>query len=304
MRQKLRPLILISFVLGLTFQGYSFRVNTAKTLVHVSAENTDFPRLVSSSESLQNELYSDTGNYMGNTPLNGTMYFQSTGPEVHQFLLFEENSYKTQGLPSVDNYNFSENASSVREKASTDQGVLFRQGMFYGFALMLFLLNLVSYFLFEEKLFMNYALALISLIAVFFYVDGLPTLIGIGTFENPQLIQSTLLLLAVASAATFASRYLSLAEFYPKLRFFTNPLMGIAALLVLMAWVVQAPLVANIANTIMYAVMACYFMAGVVLFSRKNYVKFYVIAYSIPLLFAIDFFVLRNLGIEFLFTEE
>jgi len=49
--------------------------------------------------------------------------------------------------------------------------------------------------------------------------------------------------------------------------------------------------------------MSIYFIAGVLLFSRKNYVKFYVIAYCIPLLFTIDFFVLRGFGIEFLFTE-
>lgn len=79
--------------------------------------------------------------------------------------------------------------------------------------------------------------------------------------------------------------------------------MATAGLLILMSWVTAAPIVAKIANVVVYSVMASYFLAGVLLFSRKNYAKFYVIAYCIPLLFAIDFFVLRNLGIGFLFTE-
>ncbi len=49
--------------------------------------------------------------------------------------------------------------------------------------------------------------------------------------------------------------------------------------------------------------ISLYFIAGIFLFSRKNYAKFYVIATFIPLLFTIDFFVFRSFGIEFLFTE-
>jgi DNA-binding CsgD family transcriptional regulator len=49
--------------------------------------------------------------------------------------------------------------------------------------------------------------------------------------------------------------------------------------------------------------MVLYFIAGLFLFSRKNYAKFYVIAYSIPLLFAIDYYIINKIGVSFLNTE-
>lgn len=303
MRLLLRPLFLITFVLGFVCNVHAIRANTpvelhsftAKTAVITGNTHT------TNAEYLPNE--NPIGSFIGQKPITGTMYFQNESPDVQQFLLFEENSYKNQSLPLADSYSFSENSTSVREQATTDQGILFRQGMFYGFALMLVLLNLVCYFLFDEKVFMHYSLALLALTCVFFYVDGLTSLVGFGVAEYPQLIQSTLLWVATGFSAIFAARYLTLKEFFPKFKYITAPLMATAGLLILMSWVTAAPIVAKIANVVVYSVMASYFLAGVLLFSRKNYAKFYVIAYCIPLLFAIDFFVLRNLGIGFLFTE-
>jgi uncharacterized protein YacL (UPF0231 family) len=89
----------------------------------------------------------------------------------------------------------------------------------------------------------------------------------------------------------------------PKLSWVSFFALSSAALLILTAGLSELGELAAIANAVCYSVLSVYFLAGVYLFSKKNYPKFYVIAYSIPLLFAIDFFVLQNMGIGFLITE-
>ena len=81
-------------------------------------------------------------------------------------------------------------------------------------------------------------------------------------------------------------------------------LLAISFIAVFTSWVGETELFSGIANTISIVLMTVYFIAGVLLFSKKNYAKFYVIAYSIPLLFALDFFVFKKLGIDFLFTQS
>ena len=87
------------------------------------------------------------------------------------------------------------------------------------------------------------------------------------------------------------------------MKWIVTALIGSGVILTMMCFITSISNFGIAANLISYGVMSLYFMAGVYLFSKKNYPKFYVIALSIPLLFAIDYFVLRNLGLEFLMTQ-
>ncbi|PQB04518.1 7TM diverse intracellular signaling domain-containing protein [Aureitalea marina] len=209
---------------------------------------------------------------------------------------------------SVFSYNFMAPANAeynnLQQEASQSGEVLFRQGMYYGFTFMVILLNLVCFFLFDEKVFLYYFLSLTALTSVFLFSDGLLTLFGMENFANARGLQSTLLMLAIGCAAVFSHNFLSLQDFYPKLKWVSMVQYGTAGLLILACWVSGQEIFANLANVILFGIMATYFFTGVLLFGRKNYAKFYVIAYAIPLLFAVDYFVLRNLGIDFLFTQS
>ena len=165
---------------------------------------------------------------------------------------------------------------------------LFNQGLFYGFALTVILLNLVCFFIFDENLFVYFAAALTAVISSFFFAEGLFPLIGIENIVQSEIIQSTFLLFGIALSALFASKYLTLKDFYPKLSYITLPLLVISTILVSMAWILSDLFIANLANLSLFGLMGIYYIAGVLLFSRKNYAKFYVIATTIPLLFSID----------------
>lgn len=226
-----------------------------------------------------------------------------TYPKIDENILLEENSYNSipiisdNGLKIVKEKTYSQAAISAAGKS------LFKDGFFYGLALMVVLLNLICYFLFEEKVFLFYSIALASLTMVLFNNDGLLSLFGLATIENGFITGSVLLALAVGAGAVFAQKYLNIAEFYPKLKWITSLMFMSASILIFTAWATKSLEIVIAAHTLLFSILITYFGAGVLLFSRKNYAKFYVIAASIPLLFAIDFYLLKPLGFHFLFTE-
>ncbi|WP_432411213.1 7TM-DISM domain-containing protein [Rasiella sp. SM2506] len=215
----------------------------------------------------------------------------------------EENSYRLGAFSDANSTNISIKNAELDYTASADTKTSFLQGLYYGFALMVFLINLFCYFIFEEKLFLFYSVTLVGITTVFFFNDGLHTLFGISELTNPFLVQSVLLWFATASTAFFASSYLSLKEFFPKLKLVTYPLIAIGGLLTIMALLSVEFIMAHAANFVSISILAFYFGASVFLFRKKNYAKFYAIAGFIPLLFAVDFFILKNLEVNFLSTE-
>jgi len=305
MRLKILPLILCLFVSVIVQNGNTLSARSLDSHAIGSTENTANEALglpvVLSRSFMLTALETDVQSSSFGTPF----VVHNMLAASNQFSFFEENSYKNNNfIPQADivNSSYSSTSSSI-QNGFLDRETIFRQGAFYGFALMLILLNLVCYILFDEKIFMFYSLALAGIIATFFFVDGLPALLGFSTTQNPEALQATLLLISAAFSALFASKYLSHNEFFPKLHWVTIPLLSVGVIALFIAWFAPNSFTIALTNTIAYAIVTCYFTTGVILFSKKNYAKFYVIAYCIPLLFAIDFFVLRSFGIEFLSTQ-
>lgn len=228
----------------------------------------------------------------------------SESKELAENASVKENSYKNFKLSSANSEKISIKNAELDYTASTATRTSFLQGLYYGFACMVLLINLVCYFIFEEKLFLFYSVTLVGITTVFFFNDGIHNLFGVPTPSNPFLVQSLLLWFAMGSSALFAASYLSMKEFFPKLKLVTYPLIAIAGLLAIIALSTSDLVTAYAANFVSLSVLVCYFVASVVLFSRKNYAKFYAIAGFIPLLFAVDFFILKNLGVNFLSTES
>ncbi len=212
---------------------------------------------------------------------------------------FSYNNNRNGGAGSALDF---EKNSTLTEKASLDTAGVFRQGMFYGFAAMLILLNLTCFFLFEEKPFLYYSFCLAGFALLLFFSDGLSELFFVD-FASSLALETTLLTLAIGLHAIFASKFLSLKEFAPKLKWVTLFMISVASLATLFEWFTNNTIFSQVAHLSLFAIAASYFLTGVSLFSRKNYAKFYVIATFIPLLFSVDFFILRPMGIDFLGTD-
>ncbi|MGK0427968.1 MAG: DNA-binding CsgD family transcriptional regulator [Ulvibacter sp.] len=174
--------------------------------------------------------------------------------------------------------------------------------MFYGFAVMVILLNFICFLLFEEKIFLFFSLALTALSPTFLSIDSLFPLLGINGIENIGAMQSAMFFISTVFGALFASKFLTLEEFYPKLKWVAASILGFSLMTIFTSWISASAFYSSVANIANFSVLALYFLAGITLFSKKKYAKFYVIALAIPLLFSLDFFVFKELGIYFLST--
>ena len=91
------------------------------------------------------------------SPNTSIAYFRMAGVQNAQKQLYEEFSYNNDesifgGMATISQKNDTINAAETENLA-----ISFKNGMYYGFALMVILLNLVCYFLFDEKVFLHYA---------------------------------------------------------------------------------------------------------------------------------------------------
>ncbi|MCF6306859.1 MAG: LuxR C-terminal-related transcriptional regulator [Flavobacteriaceae bacterium] len=295
MKQQLMPLLLCLFV---TLSVMSFGSITNNESQQNSSKNAVFQHF--------NKLNNDDASNL-NEVLNSS-FLLSNGLNKNGFYqYYSENSFGGGiSLNKEFSYNIVDNSyisTAVIFSPVHFQGNFFNQGLFYGFAFTIILLNLVCYFIFDEKLFATFSASVAALTIVLFFSQGLFTFVGIDSIINNQLIQPSLLFISIGLSAYFASKFLNIKEFYKNTIHLTVPLFGISALLIIGAWIFNNSFIANISNTIMFGVLSLYFLIGVLLFSKKNYAKFYVIGTFIPLLFSIDFFVLKPFGIDFLFTE-
>lgn len=303
MRQQLVPLVLCLFMTFMTPQLLSavstiHTPNTSQSLT-ITAFKAKAKKADKKEKLKKAELNSATDSE-AKAAINKNLAI-SSGNSLNSTA--EEFSYKNIREIRSDRKKNTKEAEITVEASSAVIGNSFGTGMFYGFALMVVLLNLVCFLLFDEKLFLFYALTLTAIGNLLFLSDGLLPVIGVTEISNPQAIESLMVLATCSFAAWFASKYLIVSEIFPKMKWIATALLGSSAVLTSMCFLTSVSNFGIAANLISYGVVILYFMAGVYLFSKKNYPKFYVIALSIPLLFAIDYFVLRNLGLEFLMTQ-
>lgn len=208
---------------------------------------------------------------------------------------------------TADNSNLNSTSVDVHETATNVQDATsktyFIKGLFYGSLAIMLLISIASFFIFEEKVFGFFGLTLSGSLALFFSEDSIGFLLFGNMIENTNALTTTLSCIAAGLIAAFSSKYLTLKEYYPKLKTFTLPLFAFALGLSIATWFVPGELLSITANIMSFAIIFIYYGVGVSLFSKNNYSKFYVIGFSIPLLFSLDYFLLSGLGINFLNTE-
>lgn len=304
MRQQFLPLALCLLLVFICKTSSAFSVDLKSTkdskhAVYLPITNYDSVEYLETTDTKIPEE-----NKVNDIQQHDAAYYMIASAENVKNSSFEENSYKKTTMVVGGISEFSNNHVNISESSVLSPDLSFGNGMFYGFATMLLLLNVICYFLFDQKLYIFYSLMLVAILGTFSIDDGLFNAMGITNSNHPELIVSIFLLMTAGFTSLFASSYLTLKEFYPK--FYWGALTFLCAAVVMtgLGWASQSAYFTSIANYISIAVMTSYFMIGVLLFSMKNYAKFYVIANFVPILFFIDYFLIKNLGIEFLATQS
>lgn len=207
---------------------------------------------------------------------------------IYMYVNFEKEAYFPLQITSEESF------------AKANQQSLFKIGAYYGFAIMVIIINLMCFFLFDEKVFLYYSAVLTTLTLSFFYSDGLFRLMGYDNVFTNVYLEPLLHISVALFAAHFATKFLKLADLMPKLKWITTSLIGGAFIAFVSYWITENWLFAAIGNVLIWAVLLNYLMAGATLFRQKVYARFYVIAYSLLFVMMVDYYVLTGLGVTFL----
>ena len=183
---------------------------------------------------------------------------------------------------------------------ASNQRSLFELGLYYGFAIMVMLINLMCFILFDEKVFLKYSGFLITVGLTYFFSDGLFNLFGFtGEFINTYLEPILHLSVGVLGAA-FSGQFLRTSQFLPRLKWLTSSLLFSAALFFGVYWLNADYSYASIAYVLLFSVAFTYLLAGIRLFKNGLYAKIFVVAYALLFVMATDFYLLKSFGLNFL----
>ena len=205
MRQLLLPLLLCLFTTISVWSVTSINIDKTST---TDVLNADMPLLTELTQPIKGPInlltiplisnhYSDT---LNEALFNSSDIKINTGKSMDKefsYTLYESSTILS--VPNLTALHFNSN--------------LFYQGLFYGFALTVILLNLVCFFIFDETLFVYFSATFTALTITFFFAEGLFPLIGISGIAQIEILQSTFLLFGISLSALFASKYLSLKDF-------------------------------------------------------------------------------------------
>ena len=109
-------------------------------------------------------------------------------------------------------------------KDVTESNTLFLNGLFYGAISIILLLNLSSFLLFEEKVFGYFGLAITGILVILFGEDKLSALLFQNSLASGGGVKTTILSVTAGMVALCSSQYLTIKEYFPKLKTFTLPL--------------------------------------------------------------------------------
>lgn len=173
---------------------------------------------------------------------------------------------------------------------------MFINGFYYGFVCLIMLYSFSYYFVFKDKAFFHYTFFLFSVSFGMFLLDGMFNFFGLGEQVNDFFMTLNYLFLAFFTGK-FANYYLLLDNYYPKHKKWSYALGSLAVLLGLLYLIYQEYYLLLLVNALVFVVIATYWVYGLLLFRKNIYIKIFVFAEVLVLLFALDLFILRFLGV-------
>ena len=205
----------------------------------------------------------------------------------------EENSYKSALQMSLPNQNAQQDTASGL--MFFQQTHIFSNGIFYGFVLMLVLLNAFCYALFKDKTFGLFALGMTTLSALIFQFDGLAALFTLEFTESLFLEIGTLWLLA-ALFSVFSHQYLLAKEYAPKLKILSGILLSLSLVSVGFYALLESTLYLQVAQVILMTLVGRYLFLGILRAKDSGYAKIFIIALTPFLIILTDQLIYNQLG--------
>lgn len=176
-------------------------------------------------------------------------------------------------------------------------------GLFYGFALMVFILNIFLYFIFKDNAFILYSLFLFFIIAVFAYRDGFVDIIGFS-LKFKWVSEPFIHALGGLAGAAFGSVYLNLKRHYPTLEY-SYYLLPIPLSILVIAYLTTGDYIYFLGIDILclYVFFSCW-LSALLLFTAHRYAAIFCLAYFFMLCAATMFYLFPALNIQWIVIEH
>lgn len=177
------------------------------------------------------------------------------------------------------------------------KSILLIDGLYYGFALMLLVVNIFYFFSFRESTFITYALFLFFITSCLFIRDNLL----IEIFSPAEIIHNFIENITHFSiglmGAIFASSYLQHSIYLPRLKWITKPLLIILFSLYTLNLITGEFYFFAFGDLTCFFILLTYWFSGFYLFRKNAFSKFFTIAYVLILILAFDYFIAPLFGI-------
>jgi len=186
-----------------------------------------------------------------------------------------------------------------KESIEKEQNHLLFNGFYYGFTFLVIVYNLLYFFLFKDDAFLYYSLFLTSMSFGVFIMDGMLNFYELSVEMKDILMILNYIFLAYFSSK-FANSYLFLEMYFPKLKKFSYGIGAFVILLGISYLILKNYYFLLSLNILVFSLLIIYWICSLLLYDKNFYTKILVFAYVILLFSAIDFFVLKFLGISFI----
>lgn len=176
-------------------------------------------------------------------------------------------------------------------------------GFYIGFVILIVSLNILYSLNFNDRTYTYYGLFLLSSSIGILISDGLFTFLH---FSNKTIdILETLINITIGGfAILFMNRFLQLHHYFSKFKFIPFSLL-LASILTAFLFLITENFHYYIATEVLvFLSLLPYWVGALLLFKKNNFMKITVFAYSIILIFSMDFYLTKLFGIDLMHSTQ
>lgn len=191
---------------------------------------------------------------------------------------------------------FSLNVKKYTVSQLNEKYIFFKNGIYYGFVLMVLIINIFFYFSLKDKTFLFYCSFLIIITIIMQDYDGL-----LNTFLPRSFLPFISLIthfMLAFTGALFANQFLNIKYYLPKSNGIGIFLLFITMCSYLLFIPTQKFLFIAIGDTFSMLVLFHYWFVGIIISKKYKFAKFFVLGYSLILLSSFLFILPRNWGLN------
>lgn len=174
-------------------------------------------------------------------------------------------------------------------------------GFYIGFVILIFFLNIFYAFNFDDRTYSYYAFFLLSSAIGILISDGLFSFLNLSD-KNIDILETINNLTIGFFAVLFINHFSQINSYLPKFRFIPFSLLFLATIVATLFLITDNFSYYIALECFIFLALTAYWICGIILFNKSNFIKITLFAYSVILLFAIDFYLTKLFGISLMNT--